>query len=179
MSLFQATLVTGFILIVLGLPLVFINSATQRVATCFPRSKKAAAVTMLLGSGWFLMRHVVNLSDADFGDYKALITMISLAILLFSFMFLADFLAVRGASILILLFSREALDAAVFQQPETRLFMVFVVYLAIVVALYLSAWPYRLRDFFEWLFRKNGRSNIMGTIMASHGILLGILAYNY
>lgn len=179
MSLFQATLATGFILIVLGLPLVVINAVSQRVAVSFLRSQKAAVITMLLGASWFLMRHVVNLSDADFGNYKGLITIISLAILLFSFLFLPDFLSVRGASILFLLFSREALDAAVFQQPETRLFMVSAVYLGIVAALYLSAWPYRLRDFFEWLFRKSGRARLMGAIMASYGVLLGILAYNY
>ena len=85
MSLFQATLATGFILIVLGLPLVVINGVAQRAAVSFLRSQKAAAITMVLGASWFLMRHVVYLSEADFGDYKGFITIISLAILLFSF----------------------------------------------------------------------------------------------
>ena len=103
MSLFQATLITGIVLIALGLPLLLVNKFTQRLAERFPRSKSVAGVTMIVGTGWFLMRHVLNLSDADFGDYKGLTTIISLAILLFSFLYLPDFLAVRGTSILVLL----------------------------------------------------------------------------
>ena len=152
MNLLQTTFIISALLIVFGLPLLFGHSLTRRFAQFFPRSKMAAGITMFLGTAWFLMRHIANLSDADFGDYKGLITLISVAILVFSFFYLPDFLAVRGASILVLLFAREALDAAFLQEPATRLFMVSVVYLAIVVALYLSAWPYRLRDFFEWLF---------------------------
>jgi hypothetical protein len=134
---------------------------------------------MIVGTGWFLMRHVLNLSDADFGDYKGLITIISLAILLFSFLYLPDFLAVRGTSILVLLYAREAIDSAFQQEPASRVFMVGAVYLAIVLALYLSAWPYRLRDFFDWLFQKDIRVKAIGATLACYGLFLGSVAYGY
>ena len=179
MSLFQATLATGFALMALGLPLLLVNKLARGLAIRFPRSKPVATVTMIVGTGWFLMRHVLNLSDADFGDYKGLITIISLAILLFSFLYLPDFLAVRGTSILVLLYAREAIDAAFQQEPSSRVFMVGAVYVAIVLALYLSAWPYRLRDFFDWLFQKDIRVKAIGATMACYGLFLGSIAYGY
>ena len=82
--------------------------------------------------------------------------------------------------IIVLLFSREALDAAFLQdQHPTRIVMVSTVYLWIVAALYLSAWPYRLRDFLEWLFGNRTRLKAMGLAMTAHGIFLGILALSY
>ncbi|MBG30658.1 MAG: hypothetical protein CMI31_11750 [Opitutae bacterium] len=179
MSLFQATLITGIMLIALGLPLLLVNKFTQRLAERFPRSKSVAGVTMIVGTGWFLMRHVLNLSDADFGDYKGLITIISLGILLFSFLYLPDFLAVRGTSILVLLYAREAIDAAFQQEPASRLFMVGAVYVAIALSLYLSAWPYRLRDFIDWLYLKDIRGKVIGATMACYGLFLGSIAYGY
>ncbi len=180
MTLFQATLATSFLLIGLGLPLLFNHTAARRFAGCFPRSKKAGGITMIIGTVWFLISHVNNLSNADFGEYKGLIVVVSLGILGLSFVYLPDFLAVRGASILVLLFAREVLDAAFLQyQHPSRLFMVSVVYLLIVAALYFSAWPYRLRDFFDWLFCKVARLRVIGMAITCSGFLLGILAFGY
>ena len=97
----------------------------------------------------------------------------------FHFKFLPDFLAVRGTAILVLFYSREALDAAFMQEPESRLFMVSIVYIGIVIALYLGAWPYRLRDFLNWLYVSDRRPRILGVSMAAYGILLGALAFGY
>ena len=180
MTLIQATMATGVALIVLGLPLLSRHSAAHRFVQRFPRSQIAAAITMIIGTAFFLMLHVRNLSEADFGEYKVLVTVISLVILILSFVYLPDFLAVRGMCIIALLFSREALDAAFLQdQHPTRLFMVSTVYIWIVAALYLSAWPYRLRDFLEWLFGNRKRLNAIGLAMTIHGLFLGLLAFNY
>ncbi|MBO94696.1 MAG: hypothetical protein CMI32_07350 [Opitutales bacterium] len=180
MTILQANLATSLLLIALGVPLLFNHPVIRRLVLRFPRSKTAAGITMVLGTAWFLMAHVGNLSNADFGEYKILITVLSLLILVLSYIYLPDFLAVRGASILVLLFAREALDAA-FQQYQypSRLFMVSVVYLAIMAALYFSAWPYRLHDFLEWMFHKDTRSRTMGTAMVCFGVLLGIIAFGY
>ena len=152
---------------------------SSKFANLFPRSKIAAGVTMILGTLCFLILHVSNLSDADFGTYRVHITIFSLFILAFSFMYLPDFLAVRGFCILVLLFSREALDAAFLKEPLSRLFMVSVIYLGIVAALYLSAWPYRLRDFLDWLLAKRKRACTAGAVITSYGILLFALALSY
>ena len=108
-----------------------------------------------------------------------LIAFITVALLVMSFKFLPDFLAVRGASILVLFYSREALDAAFMQEPESRLFMVSIVYVGIAIALYLGAWPYRLRDFLNWLYVPSQRLRILGVSMAAYGLLLGAIAFGY
>lgn len=179
MTLHQATYFTASLLVAFGLPLLLNPVATQQLANRLPRSKITAGITMVLGTAWFIMRHVSNLSESDFGSYKSLIILVSLVILVSSFLYLPDFLAVRGAAILTLLFAREALDAAYLQVPVSRLFMVSFIYLAIIAALYLSAWPYRLRDFFDWLFGARSRTRILGGIMATYGILLFVLAFTY
>tara|TARA_Y100000588_G_scaffold91529_1_gene98842 strand:+ start:3195 stop:3734 length:540 start_codon:yes stop_codon:yes gene_type:complete len=179
MNLFQASLSTGLFMVFLGLPLLLNHSFSSKYAKRFPRSKIAAFVTMILGTLCFLILHVGNLSDADFGMYKVHITIFSLLILGLSFKYLPDFLAVRGFCILVLLFSREALDAAFLKEPMSRLFMVSVVYIGIVAALYLSAWPYRLRDFLNWLLAKSTRTRTAGAFITSYGILLFALALSY
>ena len=91
----------------------------------------------------------------------------------------AAIVIVAIAAILFLFYSREALDAAFMQEPESRLFMVSIVYIGIAIALYLGAWPYRLRDFLNWLYVSGNRPRILGMSMAAYGILLGALAFGY
>ncbi len=53
------------------------------------------------------------------------------------------------------------------------------VYLCIVAAIILGANPYKLRDFFEWLYSKAARSRIFGGIFAAYGLLLLGVAFSY
>jgi hypothetical protein len=89
-------------------------------------------------------------------------------------------LAVRGLSVLILLAAWPLLMSAYgeYDQPQ-RLFMVSVVYLAIALALYLGAMPYRLRDFFQWLFMRMPRARILGGVLLGYGVLLVVVAFTY
>ena len=87
---------------------------------------------MSTGCAWFLYRHVFQLSEADFGDYKLIISLVTLFIFFSSFIFTSDFLAVRGLSIVILLYAREVLDAAFLQEPTSRLVHGSVIYLFII-----------------------------------------------
>ena len=102
--------------------------------------------------------------------------MIIMAITLFifasSFIFTKDFLAVRGLSIILLLFAREALDAAYLQEPVARLYFVSLTYVIIVFALYFGAWPYRLRDFNNWLFKFETRSRNFAYCIFISGIIM-------
>lgn len=109
---------------------------------------------------------------ADFGQYKHLLFLLFLVTAVGSFFYVPDFLAVRGLSALALLVSGTLLDAAYMQAPQARLFLVTFVYLVIVLSLYLGASPYRLRDFFDWLYKKELRPRVAGGLMAAYGILL-------
>tara|TARA_S200000501_G_scaffold364321_1_gene396312 strand:+ start:427 stop:963 length:537 start_codon:yes stop_codon:yes gene_type:complete len=168
------TMITAIAFLVLGVFLLVKNEKLNGLIKDFPRSKKLSILFMSCGCVWFLYRHVLNLGEADFGDYKSVITILTLFILLSSFIFTKDFLAVRGFSIVLLLYSREVLDAAFLQEPQSRLALVFTTYILIIGALYFGAWPYRMRDLITYLYDKPKRLMILGYFLIVNSISLFI-----
>ena len=134
-----------------------------------------------MGSGglWFLWR-LFHLGTADELLPKPILLIAFGAISVLSFTQAPDFLAVRGLCILMLLAAHDLLRAAYMEwdHPQ-RLFMVGLVYLGIAAAIYLGGYPYRLRDFFGWLFARGGRARALGTALTGYGMLLAALAFTY
>jgi hypothetical protein len=79
-----------------------------------------------------------------------------------------------------LLAATPLLDAAYMQYnlPQ-RLFMVTAVFVGIIGAIYLGAVPFRLRDFFGWVFNRPVRSRVFGGTLAVYGLLLAVIAFTY
>lgn len=179
MSLLLATLIPGLVLLGLGMPLLTNNSAYATLLKRFPRSQRAAFVFFGAGAAWFLYA-VWHLSQADFGDYRGYLFVGFAAIAVLSFKCVPDFLAVRGLSALILMAAMPLLDAAYmeYDKPQ-RLLMVSLVYLAIALAIWLGAQPWRLRDFFTWLFARAERTRLLGGALAGYGLLLAAVAFTY
>jgi hypothetical protein len=179
MSLTVATLIPGLLLLLLGAALASGHSTVTAVLKALPRSPSAAVVFFGAGALCFLYR-VWHLSPADFGEYRTLLTIGFAAVALLAFKYVPDFLAVRGLAILMLLGAMPLLDAAYmeYDHPQ-RLLMVTAVYLGIALAIYLGASPFRLRDFFGWLFQRPGRGRILGGVLAGYGGLLAIVAFTY
>lgn len=148
------------------------------LAQAFPRSDRAAYVTMGIATVWFLY-HVLQLGPADFGAYRNYLFLGFGAIGVLSFFYVKDFLAVRGLAILMLLLAWTLLMPAYLQEPASRLFLVGFVYLMIVVALYLGVSPFRLRDFFKWLFSTERRPRVLGALLIAYGLLLDMVAFSY
>lgn len=178
MTLFQATLFSGIFLILFGSHFLWHGMNTEKSAKAFPRSQIAAYLLMGAASAWFLY-HVWHLGPADFGQYRKIIFAVFAATAVGSFYYVPDFLAVRGLAGLILLTAGVLLDAAYLQDPQTRLFLVSFVYLAIVAALILGASPYKLRDFFDWLYKATARPRIFGGVFAAYGLLLVGVSFTY
>jgi hypothetical protein len=82
--------------------------------------------------------------------------------------------------VLVLMGAMPLLGAAYmhYEHPQ-RLFMVSAVYVAIALAIYLGASPFRMRDFLEWLFQRPSRGRVLGGILAGYGLLLAIVAFTY
>jgi hypothetical protein len=181
MSLFLATLLPGLVLAALGLLLLVPHPQVRSLLQALPRS--AAAALVLFGGGvlWFLAL-VANMGEADriLGDSNVP-WVVGFAVLgALSFKYVPDFLAVRGLVILILLAATPLLRAAFmeYDHPQ-RLFMVSLVFAAIAGAIYLAAVPYRLRDFFQWLFVRPGRARACGAALLAYGFVLIIVAFSY
>ncbi len=179
MSLTIATLIPGLLLVLFGGGLLSGRKTVVATLKAFPRSSTATVLLFGAAAIWFLYR-IWHLSVADFGNYRTLLLIAFATIALLSFKYVPDFLAVRGAAILVLLGASSLLDAAYMQydQPQ-RLLMVGFVYLAIALAIYFGAVPYRMRDFLEWLFRTPSRPRLLGAGLLGYGILLTITAFTY
>jgi len=179
MSLFLATLLPGLFLLVLGAPLALGLPGPASSLKAFPRSVFAAYVVFGGASAWFLY-NILHLSTADFGDYKTWLFIGFAIIAVLAFRSVPDFLSVRGACGLVLLAASPLLEAAYmeYEHPQ-RLFMVTPLYVAIALAIWLGAQPWRLRDFLEWLFVHPGRARAAGGVLAAYGLLLCGVAFTY
>jgi hypothetical protein len=65
-----------------------------------------------------------------------------------------------------------------YQHPQ-RLLMVTEVYVGLSLALYLAAAPYRLRDFFGWLFQQPIRPRLVGSALLASGLATVATAFTY
>ena len=65
-----------------------------------------------------------------------------------------------------------------YEHPQ-RLLLVTPVYLLIAAAIWLGVQPYRLRDFFNWLFLRPGRSRGLGGALLAYGLVLAAAAFTY
>lgn len=178
MTLFQATLFTGLFLIAFGAHFMWHGMRSAKSVQAFPRSKTAAYLLLGTATTWFLYK-ITQLGPADFGQYKNLLFIVFLVVALGSFVYVPDFLAVRGLAALILLTAAVLLDSAYMELPQARLFLVSFVYLAISLSIILGANPYKLRDFFEWLYKKEARPRIFGGLFTVYGVLLLGVAFTY
>ena len=178
MDLFFATFSTGMALLLAGACLLWNGKPVAAVLKGFPRSQRAALAGMSVASAWFLYL-VTQLGEADFGAFSRELFVGFGLIAVLSYFYVREFLAVRSFCILYLLVAAVLLGAAWMQEPATRLFLVTLVYLGIVFALYFAVVPYRLRDFFDWLFAREARTRVFGGICVAYGILLNVIAVTY
>jgi hypothetical protein len=179
MSLTLATLIPGLLFVALGAPLALNHSGYAALLKALPRSERATYVFFSAGAAWFLY-NIWHLSPADFGDYRTLLFLAFAAIAVLSFKSVPDFLAVRGLCVIVLMGAMPLLDAAYmeYDRPQ-RLLMVSAVYGLLGLAIWLGAQPYRLRDFFSWLFARPGRARGFGGVLALYGVLLCGVAFSY
>lgn len=181
MSLTVATLITGLLLLSLGFLFLVGNSAITAMFKSFPRSQTATVVFFGGGAAWFLY-NVANMSNADLIGFSTPTPFVFIFGILaaLSFFYLPEFLSVRGLSVIILVGAWPLLMSAYqrYELPQ-RLFLVSILYVAITLALYLAVSPFRLRDFFEWLYRTPGRARLLGGALTVYGLLLAGVAFTY
>ena len=90
MSLTFYTFITAIILIIAGFILISKTSKIEELIKNFPRSNKASVLLLSIALFWFQYQHVRNLGEADFGDYKLVISLIGCFIAIASYFFIKD-----------------------------------------------------------------------------------------
>lgn len=172
MTLYPTALTTALVLILVGAVLIWNASPVGAIARAFPRSRRAAFVTMTLGTAWTLY-HVMHLGESDFGNYRNAIFVGFVALALASFKYVPDFLSVRGACILALLAANVLLTSSYMRHGEPpHLILNTFAYILIALALWLAVSPYRVRDFFQWLFARRNRPRLIGGLISLYGLVL-------
>ena len=181
LSPFTATLVTGLLLFVPGVLLLAGGTSTGPFLKALPRSVAGAIVLFGGAAVWFLS-NVAHISQADlifFSTPTPLVVGFGVLAVL-AFRYAPDFLAVRGLASLVLLGAWPLLMAGFmkFEQGQIVLYKA-ALFAGAVLALWLGAQPWRMRDFLGWLFGRPVRVTALGGLLAGYGLMLVAVAFTY
>lgn len=125
----------------------------------FPRSAAWGNGLMLAATAWFVWNlHQENISD--FAAFKPYLMGGFAAVGIGACFYLRDFLAVRGLAILYLLLAKVMVDTARWVETDWRLIVVTWAYVLVVLGMWLTVAPYRLRDWLVWTTDAEGRMKI-------------------
>lgn len=140
----------------------------------FPRSDLWGFILMPLGTLWFLW----NLRTDDIADFAAFkpIMFVGFAIIGFgSCVFVRDFLAVRGLAVVVLLMAKVVLDAARWVDTSWRLVVVIWAYAWVLLAVWFTVSPWRLRDIIQLLTANEQRTRLGSGVRLAFGVFIMIL----
>jgi hypothetical protein len=149
------------------------------LARQFPRHPVAGPVLMLLGTAWFI--YYVRLENvADFEPLKPYLIGLFVAVGIGSCLFLKDFLAVRGAAVVMLLLAKLMVDTARWAESDWRLVIITWGYLLAVAGMWFTISPYRMRDLIQWATANDMRTRVGSGLRLGFGLLvllLGLLVF--
>jgi hypothetical protein len=101
-------------------------------------------------------------------------------IAILSFKCVPDFLAVRGLCAVVLMGAMPLLDAGYMNYEYWQIYFYKVaVFVAIALAIWLAAQPWRMRDFIGWLLARPGRTRGLGAILSCYGLLVAAVAFTF
>ena len=131
----------------------------------FPRNLPAGVLLMLLATVWFAWN--VNVEPiADFSAFKPYMLGAFIAVGILSCIFVQDFLAVRGLAVLMLLLAKLMLDTGRPHLDESPWVLVIQgwAYVFVVLGIWFTVTPWRLRDLINWATATEGRTRFLSLI---------------
>jgi hypothetical protein len=142
----------------------------------FHRAVGIGCVLIVLATVWFVYNLKVE-SIADFEPMKPYLMMILVALGVGTCLFLQDFIAVRGLAALMLLTAKIMVDAGRPHVDESDFVLVnqSFAYLFVVLGMWLTIAPWRLRDWFNWAASSKGRLQAVSGLVAGVGAFILVL----
>ncbi len=150
--------------------------AWRRWSAGFPRSKPIGYALVLLATAWFLV-NVKQETLADFTKYKPFLLMGFAAVGVLTCVYVSDFLAARGLALLLLLLAKAMVDTARWHESNWRWVISGLAYLWVVVGMWLTISPWRLRDFLAWQNASDHRIRLFAGARLGLAVLLVALAF--
>jgi hypothetical protein len=164
--------------IVLGLIVVVINgyglfkpAEFAAMARKFPRFTPIGVVLTLAATGWFEYYLSIE-SVADFAAFKAYLYAGFAAVGVGACIFVQDYLAVRGAAVLMLLLAKLMVDTARWADTEWRLVISVWAYVLVLAGMWFSVSPWRLRDIINWATATEDRVRLLSGLRFAFGVLV-------
>lgn len=158
----------GVILLLMAL-VVFSKKRLSEVYDFFVFNKNSAFLTLGIGGCWFLL-NVLHLSLADFGEYKHILFLIFFSVLLMSFIWLRELLAVRGIAVLCLVLSDAVLWCIYTEHMVGKVVFVSFVYVMISLSMLIGALPYLWRDSVSYIIQHSCARYVMSCILFAVGL---------
>lgn len=165
----------------MGLPQIYGIANPQKFAAAvrkFPRHVPIGVALMLLGTAWFLW----NLSQESISDFNAFKTPMMLgfaAVGVGACVFIQDFLAVRGLAVVFLLLAKLMVDTGRPMLPVTPWVLVIQAwaYVLVVIGIWLTYSPWRLRDFLNWATANEKRIRVGSAVRLAFGLFVAVLGF--
>ena len=163
----------------LGLPQIYGIVNPQQFAASvrkFPRHVPLGVVLMLLGTVWFLW-NLNQESISDFSAFKPYMMIGFAAVGVGACVFIQDFLAVRGLAVVFLLLAKLMVDTGRPMLPVTPWVLVIQTwaYVLVVVGIWFTVSPWRLRDFLNWATANEKRIRIGSAVRLAFGLFVAVL----
>jgi hypothetical protein len=153
--------------------------AFGNAARRFPRYTPVGYVFMIAATLWFLLL-LKQESIADFAAFKPVLYTLFAAVGLGACLFVKDFLPVRGLAVLYLLLAKLMVDTARWAETDWRLVIVTWAYLLVLLGMWFTISPWRLRDLLNWFTANEKRTRVVSGVRLAFGIfvlVLGLTVY--
>src|ERR1041385_9005977 len=167
--------------LVMGLPQIYglMNPESFRTAVRkFPRSVPWGFALMLTGTAWFLYNLSLE-SISDFASYKNFLFGGFAGVGIGTCIFVQDFLAVRGLAVVLLLLAKLMVDTGRPSLDHTGWALVFqtLAYVLVIVGMWLTISPWRLRDLLDWATATEKRIKVGCGVRLAFGLVIAALGF--
>src|SRR5271154_2764906 len=152
----------------MGLPQIYGMARPAQLAAAarkFPRNLPAGVFLMLLGTAWVVW-DVNNEPIADFSSFKPYMIMAFAAVGVGACIFVQDFLAVRGLAVVLLLLAKLMVDTGRPHLGDSPWVLVIQgwAYVFIVLGIYFTVTPWRMRDLINWATATEKRTRCFSAV---------------
>jgi hypothetical protein len=142
----------------------------------FPRSTPLGYALMLAATAWFII-NVKSESLSDFEHLKPFLFTLFIGVGVGSCFFVRDFLAVRGLAVLLLLLAKIMVDSERWVASDWRLVIALWAYALVVVGMWFTVSPWRLRDLLYWATDNDKRIRVGSAMRCAFGLFVAFLGF--